>query len=161
MTVLEQVYASAGPKVIIFTLELTCEAWAEPILICNGFEDHTCVTEDARSLTFVAAGISITLPRRDNRGGQDVTFAIDNVTGEAQQKIDAAMEAMAEVVMTLRIYLNTDKSTPQETPYRMKVKDGTCKGNLVQIRAGFFDMLNTSWPRAYYTLQDFPGLTYL
>lgn len=161
MTVLEQVYASAGPDVVIFTLELTCDAWAAPILICNGFEDQTCVTEDVRTLTFLAAGISISLPRKDSRGGQDLSFAIDNVTGEAQANIDAAMDAGADVTMTLRIYLKSNKTTPQETPYRMKVKDGTIQGSSVQIRAGFFDMLNTAWPRRLYTLEFAPGLRYL
>lgn len=161
MTVLEQVYASAGPEVILFTLELTCDVWSGPILICNGFEDQTCVTEDARTLTFIAAGISISLPRKDNRGGQDLSFAIDNVTGEAQQKIDQALEAEAEVTLTLRVYLNTNKTAPQEAPYRMKMRDGVVQGSTVQLRAGFFDMLNTAWPRKFYTLEFAPGLRYL
>lgn len=161
MTVLEQVYASAGPDVIIFTLELTCAAWPEPVLICNGFVDQTCVTEDARTLTFIAAGISISLPRKDNRGGQDLAFAIDNVTGEAQQKIDQALEAEAEVTLTLRIYLESNKTTPQEAPYRMKMRDGSVRGSTVELRAGFFDLLNTAWPRKFYTLEFAPGLRYL
>lgn len=161
MTVLEQLYASAGPDVIIYTLELTCDAWPDPILICNGFEDQTCVTEDARTLTFLAAGIAISLPRRDNRGGQDLSFSIDNVTGEAQRKIDDALEAEARVTMTLRIYTASDKTAPGETPYRFTVKDGQIEGSAVQIRAGFFDMLNTAWPRKLYDLEFAPGLRYL
>ena len=57
MTILNNYYASGGPDVRLFTLELTCPAWTAPILICNGFKDQTCVTEDARTLTFIAAAM--------------------------------------------------------------------------------------------------------
>lgn len=57
MTILDTYYASGGPDVRLFTLELTCPAWTAPILICNGFTDQTCVTEDARTLTFTAAAM--------------------------------------------------------------------------------------------------------
>jgi len=49
MTILDQFYASGSKGVAILTLELTCPAWDEPVLICNGFEDQVCVTEGARS----------------------------------------------------------------------------------------------------------------
>ena len=62
VTIIDQFYASGGPDVRLFTLELTCPAWAAPILICNGFADQTCVTEDARTLTFIAAAIDVALP---------------------------------------------------------------------------------------------------
>ena len=49
MSLIERVYASGG-DVIIDTLELTCPAWTEPVLICGGFEDVACTAEDGRSL---------------------------------------------------------------------------------------------------------------
>ena len=83
MTVLKRVFASGGTEVVIPTLEITCDAWDAPILLCNGYENHTCVTEDARTLTFVAGGIEVALPKRDTSGTQRLTFVIDNVSGEA------------------------------------------------------------------------------
>lgn len=161
MTILEQVFASAGPDVIIVTLELSCAAWADPILICGGFEDQTLTTEDARTLTFVAAGIAVALPPKNNRGGQALTFAIDNVTGEAQQLIDAALEAEEKVTLTFRHYLASDKTQPAEPPYVFTVTGGEFKGSTVQIAAGFFDAINTAWPRDLYTLDFAPGIKYL
>ena len=50
MTILDQFHASGGGKdVAILTLELTCPAWTEPVLICNGFEDQVRVTDGARA----------------------------------------------------------------------------------------------------------------
>ena len=49
MTILERVFASGGTEVVIPTLEITCSAWSAPLLLCNGFENHACTTEDART----------------------------------------------------------------------------------------------------------------
>lgn len=160
MTVLERVFASGGTEVVIPTLEITCAAWAAPILLCNGFENHTCVTEDARTLTFIASAIEVALPKRDTSGTQVLTFGVDNVTGEAQQLIDQAMEAGERVHLTFRHYLSSDLSAPAETPLKFVVRDGVMEGGALQINAAFFDMINTAWPRRYYTPEFSPGLRY-
>ncbi len=159
MTILNQIYASGG-DVIIPTLELTCPAWTEPVLICQGYEDQTCITEDARTLTFIAAAIDIALPKKSNTAGQSLTFAIDNVTGEAQQKIDQALEAESRMAATYRMYLESDKLAPAEPPYRMTILGGSMQGSGVQIQCGFFDLINTKWPRELYTTKFAPGLRY-
>jgi len=157
---LEQVYASGG-DVLINTLELSCVAWADPILLCDGFENQACITEDERAVTFIASGIAVELPDRGTSGGQTLTFAIDNVTGEAQQKIDAALEAEERIILTYRCYLASDKSAPAEAPYRMTVLDGEINGPSVQVEAGYYDLINSAWPRDLYTTEFAPGLKYL
>lgn len=160
MTILESVFASGGKDVVIPTLELTCSAWDASVLICNGFENHTCVTEDDRTLTFIAAGIDVALPKRDTSGTQVLTFAIDNVTGEAQRLIDAALDAGAMIHLTFRHYLASDKSAPAARPLRFVVRDGSMQGSAVQLNAAFFDLINTAWPRNFYTADFAPGLKY-
>jgi len=160
MTVLEQVYASGGDT-IISTIELTCAAWAEPILLCQGFEDQSVIDENGRALTFLASGIAVSLPAKTNSGAQNLTFAIDNVTGEAQQKIDTALEAEQTVSLIFRTYLASDLTAPAEAPYRMKVLGGTISGAQVQITAGYFDLINVAWPRDLYTTNFAPALKYL
>ena len=92
-TALERFYASGGEDLQLATIELSCPAWPEPILICQGYDDITCMTEDGRLLTFIAGAIDVSIPKRDNSGNQNVGFAIDNVTGFAQQRINEALEA--------------------------------------------------------------------
>jgi hypothetical protein len=145
----------------IITLELASAAWAAPILICQGFENQTCVTEDARILEFEAAGIDVALPKKNNTGGQSLQFAIDNVLGIAQQRIDEALEAGERVMMTCRVYVSSDLSFPAETPYRFVVQAGSMQGTTLNIRAGFFDVINTRFPRDLYTLGFSPGVRYL
>lgn len=160
MSVLEQVYASGG-DIIIPTLELACEAWPDPVLITHGFSDQTVTVEDGRTLTFLAAGVDISLPKKTNSGGQELNFAIDNITGEAQRKIDEALEAQARVTLIYREFLVSDKSTPAQVPYRFIVRSGQMVGTAVQISAGFFDAINTAWPRSRYTSIFAPGIKYL
>lgn len=160
MSILETVYASGG-DIIINTIELSCDAWASSIFICGGFENQTCIDENGREITFTAAGISVALPKKNNTGAQSLTFAIDNITGEAQQLIDEALEAEERVILTFRAFLASDKSVPADTPYRMTVLSGDMQGTVVQVQAGFFDLLNTAWPRDKYTAAFAPGLKYL
>lgn len=160
MTVLEQVYASGG-DVIIETLELNCAAWDAPLYLCNGFDDHICVTEAGDTVTFLAAAIDVALPKRSNQGDQVLTFTIDNITGEAQQLVDAALDAEERVNIIYRAYLASDKTQPAENPYRMVVRGGVMQGSAVQVNAGFFDLINTAWPRDLYTTEFAPGLKYL
>ena len=160
MTILERVFASGGNEVVIPTLEITSTAWAGPILLCNGYDNQTCITEDARTLTFLASGIQIALPKRDTAGTQVLSFAIDNVTGEAQTLVDTALVAGARILMTFRHYLSTDLTAPAEPPLKLIVRDGQMEGTVLTVNAAFFDLINTAWPRRFYTAAFAPGLRY-
>lgn len=116
VSTLAEVFASGGTDIIIRTLELTCDAWPEPVLICNGFRDQVLTTEDGRILTFVAANIDIALPKKNNKGNQSLAFSVDNTTGEVQRKADAALEAHQRVTAIYRTYLNSNKSAPRRSP---------------------------------------------
>lgn len=161
MSTLEEVFASSGTDIIIRTLELTCPAWDSPMYICNGFRDQTLTTEDGRTLLFTAANIDITLPKKNNKGNQVLAFAVDNTTGEAQQKADAALAADARVTAIYRTYLSSNKSAPAEKPYVLTVQSDSIQGNVAQLQCGFFDLIGVAWPRRLYTLQQFPALRYI
>lgn len=160
MTILERVFASGGTEVVIPTLELTCPAWDEPILLCNGYENQTCTTEDGRTLTFLASAIAVALPKKNTQGTQTLNFAIDNVTGEAQKLIDKAMDSGERVTLTFRHYVSTDLSEPAEPPFKFVVKEGSMQGPTLNVSAAFFDMINTAWPRNFYTADFAPGIKY-
>ena len=160
MTVLEKVFASGG-DIIINTIELTCPAWGESVLICSGFEDQVLTDEDFNQKTFLAAGIDVALPKKNTQGAQTLTFAIDNVTGEAQRLIDEALEAEARITLIFRQYLDSDHDAPASNPLHMTVLSGTMSGTSVQVNAGFFNLINTKWPRDRYTAKFAPGLRYL
>lgn len=164
-TILEQIYreavASGGKEAFVRTLEITCPAWSAPVLICNGFKDRICGTEDGRLLTFVAANIGIALPQKNNKGNQALAFAVDNTTGEVMLRADEAIDANAKVTATYRVYLASDLSAPCERPYRMSVDSDSFEQNQATLQCGFFDLIGTGWPRDLYTTKFVPGLKYL
>lgn len=162
-TLIERVYASAGSEVIIDTIELACDAWDEPIYLVRGFEvgGMTLGLDGVVFKTFTSAPISIALPKKSNQGRQSLTFAIDNVTGQAQKLIDAAIESGARILLTFRRYLNTDLTQPSENPFYATVIGGSVSGTTVQVEAGFVDALNYAWPRKLYTTEFAPGLKYV
>jgi len=161
--ILAEVNAGANERLdaIIRTLELTCDAWAEPVFICNGFEDVIAVTEDARTVTFIAANIDIALAAKNNKGNQTLAFAVDNTTGEVSQRIDQAIASNARVTAIYRTYLNTNLTAPAENPYVLTVLGGTLQGQEAQLETGYFNMIGVAWPRALYTVNYAPALRYI
>lgn len=154
---LAEVNASAGPEQRLLTLEISSAAF-ETIAICNGFKDRTCVTEDGRTVLFEAANMSVQLARRNNAGNQSLAFAVDNTTGEVSNRVDDSQEAQARVTAVFRQYLVSNLGAPAEKPYRLTLLSGSIQGIVAQIQLGYFNMIGVSWPRALYTVNEFPGL---
>lgn len=157
MTILATVYASApASEVLVPTIELSSAGWDAPIRICTGFEDR-----ETSAGTFVASGLDVALPARDTRGTQSLIFAIDNVTGVAQRLINQSLESGAEIVLTYRLYLDSDLSSPAEQPKVFSVIEATfIPTGTVQITASYKDLIGRTWPRLRYTADFAPGLKY-
>lgn len=160
-TILDILRSSGGTDCEVHTLELSCAAWDGPLLLCNQFEDFTGVTEDLRQLTFVATAFDASFPKKDNSGSQTLGIAVDNVTGEAQRRIDQANAAAAPIAVALRTFLASDPSAPAEPPFFFEVMAAEIEGPTVSFTAGYFDLLDTAWPRFRYTDQFSPGVKYI
>lgn len=158
--ILEEVNASGGNVAYIRTLELTCDAWDAPRMVCTGYRDQVLITEDNRTLTFRAINLGISLPSKDNKGAQTLNFATDNTTGEVSQLVDIAVEANSRVTAIYRTYLSSNKLAPSETPYRMVVLGGELQGVIANLQCGYFNILLNAWPRRSLTADFAPGLRY-
>lgn len=161
MSLINVVYASApADQVIIHTLEIKHSA-IDTIRICADYADHELTLETSEVVTFEQSGFDIELPNRDTSGNQVLTFAVSNVTGEAQAALDDAMSAGGEVTVTYRAYLASDTTTPAEPPTVMTLIGATFQSGTVQLKASYFDLLNTAWPRLRYTSDFSPAIKYL
>jgi len=158
-SVLDIIYASGGP-LPLSTFEITSSAWGDSICVCNGFEDKVCMTEDSRMLSFLAENIEFAIPKKSNNGSQTLKFAIGDLYGEGQRRIDQAIDAGAQCFITQRIYSQSNLMVPAEPPYRMRITGGTMQGPTLQFEAGFGEIINVKWPRRLYTVEEFRGLTY-
>lgn len=160
---LEIVYASApADEVPILTLEIkhpTFEGGA--IRTCNGFEDHICTLETGETVTFEASGLDVSLPARNASGRQNLTFAIENVTGRAERAIRDAQEAGGQIEVIFRTFLASDKSTPAEPPLKMVAVSPVFQGSALQVTASYADVIDYAWPRDRYTTSFSPGLKYI
>lgn len=152
-------YASGGP-LPINTIEATCSIWPTPILLCDGYDDRVCGTEDARVLTFTAMALEQGLPNQDSSGFQSIILALDNVSGAVQIKIEQAKAANARVTLTCRRYLEGDLTYPAER-YRMSLLSRQYETTVATLTCGLFDLLGTAFPREQLTPSVAPGLLYI
>ncbi|UIW10326.1 protein of unknown function DUF1833 [Flyfo siphovirus Tbat2_3] len=159
MTILNRLYASSGPEVIIETLEIVIGG--KSYYLCKGYDDITAVTENGDTVTFIASAIDIALPARNSDGTQDLQFAIGNIDGTVSTAIRKALNDLSRASLTYRNYVSTDLSAPASVPYSLAIKSGYWTATQAQITAGYMNVLDTAWPRYRYTLNNFPGLRYM
>lgn len=159
MTILNRLYASSGPEVIIETLEI--RIGSETHFLCKGYEDIDAVTEGGDRVTFKASAIDIALPARNSDGTQDLQFAIGNINGMVSTAIRKALDDLSNASLTYRNYVSTDLSSPASVPYSLAIKSGYWTATQAQITAGYMNILDSAWPRFRYTLPVFPGLRYM
>lgn len=152
-------YASGGP-LPINTIEATCSVWPSPILLCDGYEDRVCGTEDSRTLVFTAMALEQALPNQDNSGFQNLILALDNTSGAVQLKIEQAKAANAKVTLIFRRYLEGSLTYPAER-YRMSLLNRQYESVTATLTCGLFDLLGTAYPREQLTPSVAPGLLYI
>lgn len=161
MSIIETVYASAPSQYVLLpTLEILVPG-EDPIRVVAQYEDLTATLETGETVNFKAGPFEYKRPPKDTKGNQTLSFAIANVTGEAQKAIEAALEADAQVPINYREFLSTDLTAPATNPYKMILRGGDFQGVMVSVEAGYFDLLNTAWPRLRYTAEFAPGLRYI
>ena len=159
MTILERLYASSGPEVIIQTLQIT--VGNDVHFLCKGWEDITATTEEGVPVTFTACGIDIALPARNADGTQDLKFAISNIDGSVSNAIRNALSDLSNASLVYRHYVSTDLAAPASSPFTLAIKEGYWTATTVQITAGYMNILDSAWPRKRFTLPEHPGLRYL
>ena len=159
MSILKRLYASSGPELIHEVLEITdgiTTYW-----MTKGWDDLLVILETGQSVTCTPCGMDLALPARNDDGTQDLTFALSNIDGIASGFIRAALRDGRSMSLIYRVYTSDDLGAPAHAPHRFKIKGGSVTATQVSITAGYFDLLDTRWPRNTYNLRKFPGLRYL
>lgn len=142
---------------IIPTLEIRA---GETIYTCAGYEDQVLTLETGEEVTFVASGLDVELPKRDNSGNQSLKFAIENVTGIAQRIIDERVKSGGKTLVIYRAYLASDRSAPSEPPIVLTMEGAQFNGGTAQVTCSFQSPINAAWPKKRYTSEFAPGLVY-
>ena len=162
--ILQTVYASAPSNQIpIHTLTLEAPSLPSGVLRwVQGSEDESMGLENNGGIVlYKALPFGVSLPDKSLRGNQDLQFQLDNITGEALQHLNKALDAGDKIKVVYRVYLDSDKSEPAEQPIFMTATSMSADYKSVQVIADFHDFLNKAWPSARYTAEFAPGLKYL
>lgn len=159
MSILKRLYASNGPERIHEVLEVT--DGITTFWLTKGWDDLGVTLETGEQVTCTPCGMDVALPARNDDGTQDLAFALSNVDGEASRLVREAIDAGRNMRLVYRAYTSNDLGAPAHAPYRFRIKSGTVTATQVSFMAGYFDLLDTAWPRNRYTLNRYPGLRYL
>ena len=165
--VLQTLYASAPvDDLIIHTLELKHAAFnvedhaLGTIRLVQGFDDITATLEDESIAIFKASGFGVSLPQKSVNGNQSLNFSIDNVTGEALNAIDNAVEAGGKIIVIYRAYAGSDLTVLGQPPIIMTATAIKADYSSISVSASFHDLVNKAWPFRRYTPSFAAGLKY-
>lgn len=145
----------------LFLMQLDCAAWSEPVRLALSSRDETVALPGGEEATFVTSGLTINLPSQELSGTQDLAFGIGGITVEVLEKVDASLDAGESVTVTLLVYTQINRSTPQKTPLTLEVISVKATSLTVEGAARARDIINAAFPRLRYTLSNTPGLKYL
>lgn len=153
--------------------------WSEAIIIshstfstlylCNTDEGFTALVpsvdgSSSISASFVPVPFSITLPRRDESGRQEMAIAISNILLNAQTVLTTAIEKASEPIMIrYTVYIIPEVSSgdllPQyDPPIELTMTDINVTIETITATATRSDILNLQFPVELYRSEKYPGL---
>lgn len=151
---LQRLWASSGSEIIYETLEVT--DGVSTYYLFKGLEEEITLG----GLTFKGYGIDIALPEKGTDAVQDLTFAIDNTSGEIGHLLRESQNAGRKIKVIFRSYVSTAPDEIAYGPVEMIVKSCRISNSVANITASVYDFLNTGILREFYDLIRFPGVKY-
>jgi len=159
---LRRVFASApAEEVIIETLQLSHSRFSRVWYLSANVSAFDATLETGAVAHFQPLPFSVKLPNSDAQGGQLLNISIANAGQEMVSEIEAAATAPNErIEVVYRVYLDSDKSMPQNLPVRLSLDQIAMSDEAIAAQAGRSDVLNFKFPSQIYTtgVNGFPGL---
>lgn len=152
--VLQRLWASSGDEIIYDTLEIT--DGVSTYYLVKGMEEELVLG----GKVYRGYGIDVALPEKTASGVQDLTFAIDNTSGEIGHMLREAQNAGRKIEVTFREYVSSSPDEVSYGPVRMQVKSCRINNGVANITASVYNFLNTAMLREYYDLNKFWGLKF-
>ena len=162
MTAIEQAFAS-NTETPLMTVELSHSSFGTSRLV-KAYYDLEATLETSSTVTFTAAGISLSYPEKTTDGRQDLSIQIDNTNNEVWTQIsnviNASRASSEKVVCKMRSFLESDLSAPHGGVYTFTVMETTANRNVAAIRASYTPIPDTAYPRHRYYSTTYPGVKY-
>lgn len=168
----EAIIHAPADRVMIETLEMRHSGFRDDsgapyaIRVVSGHEDVTATLEatapidPGETVVFEALPYRVSGPdETDTDEAPTITLAIDGVSALVVPQLDAAVQTLEPVMLTVRYYVSTDLSTPAILPpLTMTLFDVEVGETQITARGGIYDPANKLFPRKTYTLAEYPGL---
>ena len=118
---------------------------------------------------FIASGIQINLPERNNQSGNALSFGVASVNGEVIELSNQVLDGAYPAYLTVLEYLPFDTSQEYDSDtafspiYSLTLFVTSCQVTTkgATITAGWHDTLNAKFPFKRYTAKQFKGLRYV
>lgn len=101
---------------------------------------------------------SNSLPEQKEGRLPNIKIEIDNVTRDIVKHLDEAIGQQAPIEVSYRMYLASDKTTPQFIMHGMELREVASNLNRVTATAEFSDLTNKTFPSKVYRPDEFRGL---
>jgi len=147
-------------RVILDTLTFEHPLLASPLRWVNDYANLTATLETGAQATFERCAFSIKLPEQGDNVSPSLTVALNGVSSQAADLLEAASRTTTPVLVTHRVYASDDTTAPAVLPVQtlelIEVPRITDVG--VSITAAFGDAGNRAFPRKNYNRTEHPGL---
>lgn len=109
------------------------------------------------SVLFLAAAIEVTMPSFDEGQTQELTIAIDNVSGSLVPVLKRAIEIAAPIEVTYRQFLENDPAKPHSLLRGLTLRKASASTVRVEGKAIFADLREKAFGKTY-TREEFRSL---
>lgn len=159
-----RVAAPAG-EIIVDTIEILHADFTAPVRLAKYPVDFTGTLEATApvgagtSVTFVAAGFELVLPKAGADGVQTLTLQLGNIDKRILQHLEIASANPSPITVIFRQYLLSDPSGPAiDPPAQLEIESAVADPFVVSAQAKSENWLNTKVHTYMYDLDKFKGL---
>ena len=158
-----------GTDAPVMAIIIESESLATPICFAQSYHDFSARDHNQELRDFVASGIQINLPERNNQSGNALSFGVASVNGEVIELSNQVLDGAYPAYLTVLEYLPFDTSQEYDSDtafspiYSLTLFVTSCQVTTkgATITAGWHDTLNAKFPFKRYTAKQFKGLRYV
>ena len=158
-----------GTDAPVMAIIIESESLATPICFAQSYHDFSARDHNQELRDFVASGIQINLPERNNQSGNALSFGVASVNGEVIELSNQVLDGAYPAYLTVLEYLPFDTSQEFDSDtafspiYSLTLFVTSCQVTTkgATITAGWHDTLNAKFPFKRYTAKQFKGLRYV
>lgn len=158
-----------GTDAPVMAIIIESESLTTPICFAQSYHDFSARDHNQELRDFVASGIQINLPERNNQSGNALSFGVASVNGEVIELSNQVLDGAYPAYLTVLEYLPFDTSQEFDSDtafspiYSLTLFVTSCQVTTkgATITAGWHDTLNAKFPFKRYTAKQFKGLRYV